>query len=214
MKIIAHRGMWSHPDEKNTAAAFDAALARQYSIETDLRDMHGQLVISHDPAMPPALSGLDFLMRFREKNPNIPLAINIKSDGLHTLMAQALAGWSPEDYFLFDMSIPDTLGYLRQGLSVYLRCSEYEIPAPKLLPQARGIWLDAFEEEWYDPATIEPWTSQGKAVCIVSPELHRRAHQTHWAKLKAWGLGRHPLLSLCTDYPDAAHDYFNSQDEY
>lgn len=210
MKIIAHRGLWNHPEEKNTIAAFETALKRHYSIETDFRDMQGHLVVSHDPAVAPELWGSDFFLMFQRAKPSIPLAINIKSDGLQTLMAQALKNWSADDYFLFDMSIPDTLGYLRQGFSVYLRCSEYEQPSPKLLSQAKGIWLDAFESDWYDQHTIQAWISQGKSVCIVSPELHRRPYQKTWENLKTWGLHHHALVLICTDHPDDAQEYFHS----
>ena len=61
MKIICHRGYWQEPSEKNS----DIALRRGFSLglgtETDIRDLNGELVISHDPAKPGVLTFADLL---------------------------------------------------------------------------------------------------------------------------------------------------------
>src|SRR5438309_53835 len=49
MLVLAHRGWWSDPQDRNTRAAFAKAFAAGYGIETDVRDSAGRLVISHDP---------------------------------------------------------------------------------------------------------------------------------------------------------------------
>ena len=48
MQLIAHRGYWLDPKEKNTETAFVRALQHGFGIETDFRDLNGHLVISHD----------------------------------------------------------------------------------------------------------------------------------------------------------------------
>lgn len=106
------------------------------------------------------------------------------------------------------MSVPDSLGYLRNGSPVFLRCSEYEQPSRNLLSMAKGIWLDAFEGEWYGLELIQGFFKQGKAVCVVSPELHKRPHLDHWARLKQWGFHLHSDALLCTDFPLEAEEYF------
>jgi hypothetical protein len=140
-----------------------------------------------------------------------PLALNIKADGLQAKVAAALAAHRIEDAFVFDMAVPDALGYLAQGTPAYTRISEYET-VPSFLDQAAGIWLDAFHGEWYTPEQVAGWLAQGKQVCIVSPELHKRPHLALWQRLRAAGLQRHPGLSLCTDFPSAAKDYFSEPD--
>ena len=55
MQILAHRGRWRSPSEKNSEGAFRAALSAGYGIETDIRDFDGRLVISHDPARADAM---------------------------------------------------------------------------------------------------------------------------------------------------------------
>ena len=48
MRILAHRGYWKKPEEKNSKTAFLRALEFGFGIETDLRDSGGQVVVSHD----------------------------------------------------------------------------------------------------------------------------------------------------------------------
>ena len=50
MELLAHRGFWRTPAEKNAEAAFRRAFDAGYGIETDVRDRLGELVVSHDPA--------------------------------------------------------------------------------------------------------------------------------------------------------------------
>lgn len=47
MFIIAHRGLWKHPAERNTLTAFENAFKTGFGIETDIRDCLGKIVISH-----------------------------------------------------------------------------------------------------------------------------------------------------------------------
>jgi len=47
--ILAHRGAWTVPKERNSAEALKRALKSGFGIETDLRDLDGTVVISHDP---------------------------------------------------------------------------------------------------------------------------------------------------------------------
>jgi hypothetical protein len=110
---------------------------------------------------------------------------------------------------VFDMSLPDTLGYARNGQPFYLRRSEYE---RQLAPvdNCNGIWLDAFQSCWYDARELAEMLEQYE-VCVVSAELHRRAHLPHWEHLLSSGLAGHPHLSLCTDHPVAAREFFHGQ---
>jgi glycerophosphoryl diester phosphodiesterase len=211
MKILAHRGFWTAAAEKNTWSAFERALQDGFGIETDLRDADGQIVIAHDLPRGDEISLDQFLQLCARYPQGRPLALNIKADGLQALVRDTLARHAIDDAFVFDMAVPDALGYLRQQIPTYTRCSEYE-PAPAYLAQAAGIWLDAFHSEWYAPQHIEQFLQHGKAVCLVSPELHRRPHLALWRQLRDSGLHQHPLFSLCTDFPSEAKDYFSAQD--
>jgi hypothetical protein len=207
MRISAHRGHWLTTAEKNTIAAFQRALEGGFGIETDLRDAHGGVVIAHDLPRGGEQTLDDFLAMCARYPQARPLALNIKSDGQQALVTQALQRHGITDAFVFDMAVPDALGYLRAAVPTYTRCSEYENP-PSFLEQASGVWLDAFLDEWYDAAPIRHWLQQGKAVCIVSPELHGRPHQALWQRLRDWGVQREPQVSLCTDLPLDAKEFF------
>lgn len=205
MIILAHRGWWTAPAEKNSHGAFRRALESGYGLELDLRDQGGNVVVSHDPAVGDTMPFSALLALYEETGRPGPLALNIKSDGLQPMLQRMLASLRPQDFFLFDMSIPDTLGYLRLGLPVFTRQSEYE-PEPAFPQQAAGIWLDAFEGEWFDPELVRGHLARGRKVALVSPELHRRPHRDAWT---AWrGLPRDGLM-LCTDFPQQAQDFFD-----
>lgn len=210
MDIAAHRGHWKISAEKNSLEAFERALRSGMGIETDLRDWQGEVVISHDMPRGGEMT-LDTFFELCDSYPQAgPLALNIKADGLQQQLKRALEKHAIRNAFVFDMAVPDALGYLREGIPTYTRRSEYETEAA-FLEQAAGIWLDGFHGEWYSTSHIEAWLVQGKAVCIVSPELHGRPHRTLWAALRKAGLHRHPRLSLCTDFPDEAQETFNAK---
>ncbi len=209
MHIISHRGQWTAPAEKNTEAALRLAFATGFGVETDIRDLAGQLVISHDPAPTDAWPAADFF-RTAASAPGgpFPLALNIKADGLRLLLKPLLARHGITDYFCFDMSVPETLAYRRDGFRFFTRESEYE-PAPALYADAAGVWMDMFHGEWITPAHIRRHLAADKQVALVSPELHGRSHLDFWIRLREAGLHREADLMLCTDFPAVARDFFH-----
>ena len=173
-----------------------------------MRDRNGELVISHDmpngseitlAAMLDILDGRD-----------LPLAINIKADGLARMLNEQMTARGLTRWFTFDMSVPEMVVQLRLGLPVFSRASEYEEP-PARYADALGIWLDAFTSQWYDVAKISGFLRGGKRVCIVSPELHGRDPKPLWALLKSSEVADHPALMLCTDLPEDAADWFGGK---
>jgi hypothetical protein len=211
MYILAHRGYWRQPGEKNRQEAFRRAFDLGFGVETDIRDHNGELVISHDIANADAdaMPFGDFLELYRRYRTDLPLALNIKADGLQRPLQEQLAATQVSNYFVFDMSIPDTLGYLRSGMPVFTRQSEHE-PTPALYADARGIWLDEFQHHWIDRDTIAGHLEQGKALCIVSPELHQRPHEVAWRHYRQIEIELDcDRLMLCTDFPEQAREYFN-----
>jgi hypothetical protein len=124
---------------------------------------------------------------------------------LQRLLEEPLSALRPSDFFLFDMSIPDTLGYLKRGLRVFTRQSEYE-PTIAFPSQVGGVWLDIFEGEWHSTELVSDHLSHGRQVALVSPELHGRAYQGAWIK---WRDLPHRGVMLCTDYPKEAQDFYN-----
>lgn len=216
MHILSHRGWWRSHEERNSRAALQRAFDAGFGIETDVRDCDGILVISHD--MPrrhgrsPLLEFDEFLEFYSAFSARPTLALNVKSDGLVDALARSLNEYSVTNYFLFDMSVPDTRAYLSRGLNVFTRRSEYETGS-RLDEQAIGLWLDAFENYFVDPELALNVIRDGKKAALVSPELHSRAHLDAW---EAWrdALARLPaedrhLVFLCTDFPADAKNFFD-----
>ena len=114
MEILAHRGFWNKKKERNTLSSFKKALEHGFGIETDLRDLDGEIIISHDPPIEgysDFISFSQFLDIYISFESNLPLALNIKSDGLYKLLKIILEKYQIKNYFLFDMSIPDLIQY-------------------------------------------------------------------------------------------------------
>ena len=205
MIIISHRGFWKKPKEKNHRVAFERAIKLGFGIETDVRDCQGRLMISHD--MPDGREMLldDFLAM--EGIRNVPLAINIKADGLVFRIKEIMQEKKIENWFVFDMSIPDMLSYLYNDVPTFTRVSDIE-KEPILLDKSIGVWLDSFNDDWYFTSDIIKLLNKNKKVCIVSPELHGRNPNILWEMLLP--LVGMPNLMLCTDYPRIAKQYLRS----
>lgn len=208
-QILAHRGQWRTPGDKNSLLALRAAIEAGFGIETDVRDRGSDLVVSHDPPDSKAPLLWEFLEIYAGHKADSTLALNIKSDGLGPTLAKLLSSYCVRNYFVFDMSIPETLRYERSGAPFYTRQSELE-QAPMLYDSAGGVWLDAFQSDWWNAQTVAGHLAKGKSVAVVSPELHGRDPEAAWRKLgEIPPLERGELL-LCTDRPIEAGRYFGA----
>ena len=203
MIILSHRGFWRFPGEKNAHEAFVRTVDYRFGTETDVRDHLGDLVVSHDPPGAAAMPWRDVVDLF--SGTGLPLAVNIKADGLSGAVKDAFAG-ADIDWFAFDMSGPETVRYAAAGLPFFTRHSDVE-PFPILYEQAAGVWLDSFGPCWFGPEDIRSHLRRGKRVCVVSPELHGRPHHEQWEMLRSLGDDATPLM-LCTDIPDQGRAYF------
>lgn len=206
MIVLSHRGYWKTQAEKNTAEAFARSFDLGFGTETDVRDCKGELVISHDMPQGGEMTLDQFLDILDGRN--LPLAINIKSDGLAPRLAETMTRRGVRDWFVFDMSVPDMRGHLAAGTQVFTRMSDVE-PTPAYLEQSAGIWLDMFDGQWYDSQVIAGLLARDKRVCVVSSELHGKDYANLWTSLR--GVAAHPRLMLCTDVPEAAREYFAAQ---
>jgi glycerophosphoryl diester phosphodiesterase len=215
MIILAHRGCWRENREKNTRAALVRAFEAGYGIETDVRDLDGELVVSHDPARRGALSWNELLDLYAACGAPGRLAINIKADGLADGVIRSLCDRDLADHgFVFDMSIPDMRAYLGGPVAVYTRFSDAE-PTPAFYDQAQGDWVDDFTGAWASSARALDDLGRGKSAALVSPELHGKPHLDAW---DVWGRDfrraadrRGPFgerLMICTDRPDEAKERF------
>ena len=210
IQLLAHRGNIAGPDRltENTQAVFVEAFRRGFGIETDVRDAANRLVISHDLPNDSAFLFEELLAAYIEGGYDLPLAINIKADGLRGGMKSLFGNQAGINHFFFDMSVPETLAYRREGLRFFSRESEYE-PAPALYRDSAGVWMDMFESDWITSDHIARHIDNGKQVALVSPDLHGRPYLEFWARLRDSELCKSKDLMLCTDYPEAARTFFS-----
>jgi glycerophosphoryl diester phosphodiesterase len=176
MKIIAHRGFWVDREDQNSLDAFKKALDMGFGIEIDVRDYKGQICVSHDPIseefFPTLEKVLDLFSGY-----NLKLALNIKSDGIVNAIIPMVEKLDRQNYFFFDMSIPETIKYLNHKLPVFMRISEYENYST-LHSNSDGLWLDSFVNDWWIGS--ENIFQSEIDYCIVSPELHGRDKTKTW----------------------------------
>lgn len=216
MNILAHRGWWSAPADKNTLAAFKRAFDAGYGIETDVRDNRGVLVIAHDMSRPSSIqhqeTTFDDLLDLHQKTPDRMLALNIKADGLASTLKAQLETRGVQRYFVFDMSVPDTLPYLSLHMPAFTRWSDLEGGSP-LDTRCAGVWLDSLETPFVPTSKILAAIELGKSAAVASPELHRKPHEAAWRTWKRFfaSLSRaeRELIQLCTDFPDDAQAHFS-----
>lgn len=205
IKIIAHRGYWKTELEKNTMTALKRAIDCGYGFETDLRDCRGELVISHNPPTGNEITVKSIFEMYSQKQSDVPLALNIKADGLQEMLAELVAKYNINNYFVFDMSVCDTLPYISQHFKIASRRSEYEKDMPFYMNSAT-VWVDFFMNDSLVRSEVERILKDGKIACVVSPELHGRDYFDVWNQLKYIN---NTNLYLCTDYPEKADKFFN-----
>ena len=208
MIILSHRGYWKENYEKNLPFSFERSFSLGFGTETDIRDYKGELVISHDMADKNCISVKEMFEIYNKYDNSLPLALNIKADGLQVKLKEVLEEYKILNYFVFDMSVPDGLGYLKQNIKAFTRESEYE-KTPSFYDEACGIWLDEFQDHWITKEVIEKHIKNNKQVCIVSPDLHKREYKKEWQHYKTIEkeLGIDNFM-ICTDYPEEAKEFF------
>jgi hypothetical protein len=206
MIVLSHRGYWLEPAERNQRVAFERSFRLGFGTETDLRDANGKIVISHDVPVGEVQNFSEFLTHYRAHAVgNLPLALNIKADGLAAIVKQDLAEFPELDVFAFDMAVPDMRAYIECGIPVFTRMSEVE-QQPSWLEQSAGIWLDSFGPTWFEAGLVADLLATGKRVCVVSSELHRREPEPLWEMLTEYSSADN--LLLCTDMPVQAQAFF------
>ena len=209
MIVLSHRGYWKVVNEKNKSLAFQRSFSLGYGTETDIRDYKGELVISHDIADENSLSVKEMFDIYNKYDNSLPLALNIKADGLQLKLKDLISKYNITNYFVFDMSVPDGLQYLKQNIKSFTRESEYEKIA-SFYDDAYGVWLDEFQGHWIEKEVIRKHINNNKQICIVSPDLHKRDYKKEWQHYndieKELGINN---LMICTDYPEHAKEFFD-----
>lgn len=204
MRILSHRGYWKIVEEKNQMIAFERSFDLGFGTETDLRDVCGKIVISHDMPNGNEITFEEILKIMDGRN--LPLALNIKADGQTNEIKRLLEKYNHTNYFTFDMSIPDLVVQIESGLNAFAGISD--INTGSLLDKVNGVWLDNFNGEWYGPDYVKNLINNNKKVCLVSSDLHKRNVDWQWKMIKDSGLYQEENLLICTDKPEVCKKYF------
>jgi glycerophosphoryl diester phosphodiesterase len=209
--ILAHRGLFHSLSDRNSISALKLALDQGFGLETDVRDLNGRVVISHDPPLegehPADLAWL--LGRVVSSGSTGRIALNVKSDGLRSAISELvhLNQIKRDQLFVFDMSVPDLVSYLGSPISLYTRISEYEKDLP-FVNKILGVWVDNFTGVFPQVQQAHQLMNRGLRATIVSPELHNRDHLPLWKEILSSGIHHNKLFELCTDLPKEAASYF------
>lgn len=211
--ILAHRGLWNEPEEKNSLEAISAAASRGYGLELDIRDHAGRLVVSHDVPDETSPIFIDILQDLVSEKFGGVLAVNVKADGLGELLDPLKPLLHKIDYFLFDMSIPQAFHFSQESFALCARVSEFE-PSHSIAPffqsgRQRTIWLDSFRSDWWINSSWSDLFHPDDKVFVVSPELHGRPTESAWNTLATW-IQEGQNVGICTDYPQAFEEFLGA----
>ena len=190
--IIAHRGLWTNRSDQNSHFAISTALNSGFAVESDFRDIFGDLVISHD--LPSRDNSLLFDVSWSEYR----IAYNIKSDGMSPHFQRVLQSMNDTNSFVFDGSIPEMFKIRNLGIPHALRLSEYE---SELSWDVKFVWVDGFNEDWWLDNTKILSLLESRHVIFVSPELHGREHERAFDWFSELRVNESLNFSVCTDYP-------------
>ncbi len=211
MRILAHRGFWMDESEKNTMKAISRAFDCGFGIETDLRDVCGKIVISHDCPKGNEILFEDVLKTLNSRD--LVLALNIKADGLSKTIISLIEKYNVLDYFTFDMSIPEMFVQSKLDISYFTGISDLS-PGAVLYKKSFGVWLDAFDSMWYESSQLNQLIEKiivkdDKKICIVSEDLHKRSNSRQWELIRDSDFVNSDSLYLCTDKSMEAKEFFN-----
>ena len=122
----------------------------------------------------------------------------------------SLDKYGVSEYFVFDMSTPDHLAYIRKEFKSYSRLSDVE-PLPVFLDCSAGFWVDSMIDPDFFPTwtLLEKYLDTNKSLCFVSSELHGRSNFDQWSKLRAWPRLGDEKIMICTDLPEMATSFFH-----
>ena len=187
MLVVRHR--------VNTRAELGGVPIEQ-GVEIDLRCDDGVLRVRHD-----AVGGGEPLDHWLVGYRHALLVVNVKEEGLESLVLAALALAGVTAFFFLDQSVPFLVRTVRGGEGrCAVRVSELEgvTLAERLAGQARWIWLDCFlGGPPVGDDVVRRLRASGYGICLVSPELHDPARASEIPAMRAFA-ERTGIDAVCT----------------
>jgi len=150
-----------------------------FGVEIDLRSSHGEIILSHDPN-----SEGELFQDWLESYEHDILVLNVKEDGLESIILNLLTKNNIKEYFFLDQPFPTLLKSLRSKMKVAVRVSEFERVNWAFDENPEWLWLDSFSGDWdYLKEMIPERNPSDIKRCLVSPELHGRDPFTEIPKI-------------------------------
>jgi len=146
-----------------------------YGVEIDLRDYNGRLILQHEPFK----DGDDFEEYLRNYTHGT-MILNIKSERIEPNVRELINEYCITKYFFLDCSFPMVHQLISEGEdNIAVRFSEYEKldTIMTLKGKIKWVWIDCFTKLPIDRDNYGLLKHAGFKLCLVSPELQRRADE-------------------------------------
>lgn len=201
--ILAHRGLWKENKLiKNSKSALFKALEEGFGIETDIRDGEASIEVRHDPFVK-GWDLEDLLYEYKTKGYKSSLALNVKSDGLGPSLKDLLKKYEIDNYFAFDMNLPDHISINSNNIKNLIRISEYETNQI-FLKNTIGYWIDPLTNS-NNIERLAPisFFKKNTIYSFVSPELHGNLVTKKFLKYlrEILKIHKYSSIKICTDLP-------------
>ena len=191
MEIILHR--------RNTIKDL-LETPTKYGIEIDLRAFKQKIVIHHEPF----LEG-EVFEKWLEFYYHKTLILNIKEEGIEFEILKILKKNNINNFFLLDQSFPSLIKLIKSGENrTAFRISKFESinSAFKLKEKPDWIWVDFFEQYFFEKKEFKRLKDVGYKICLVSPELLGYEKNATEKICKRIAKERFLIDAVCTKFPD------------
>lgn len=140
-----------------------------HGIEIDVRSFNKNLILNHDP-----FKNGDLLKNWIKFYNHKLLIVNIKEEGLEYQILKILNKYKIKNYFFLDQTFPFLVKFShRMKKNCAFRLSDYESISTikKIKDKIKWVWIDFFENFYFDKKDFEFLKKNKLKICLVSPEL-------------------------------------------
>ncbi len=145
-------------------------LNKNFGAEIDIRTINNKLILNHEPFKKGVLLS-SYLKKFNHKF----LILNVKEEGIESLILNYLKKYKIKNYFLLDVTVPKIFQFVKskKKINLCLRISKFEELGNlnSFHKKISWVWIDTFDNEI--PLNIKDlkYYSKRFKLCLVSPEL-------------------------------------------
>ena len=140
-----------------------------HGIEIDVRSFNKNLILNHDP-----FKNGDLLKNWIKFYNHKLLIVNIKEEGLEFQILKILNKYKIKNYFFLDQTFPFLVKFShRMKKNCAFRLSDYESISTikKIKDKIKWVWIDFFENFYFNKKDFEFLKKNKLKICLVSPEL-------------------------------------------